>query len=121
MNGRPDFDWAPAAPAHHWWFGIIPMILVAALIGVIIWAVIRLTRERPSGAAFAGAVPGGALPVREDQALAEARLRYARGEIDRDTYGRMASDLGGAPLAAPIATMPAAEPGGSENPGAPEA
>ena len=40
--------------------------------------------------------------------LALAQMRYARGEIDRDTYVQLTQDLGGEPGLGPEAPMPPA-------------
>ncbi len=55
-------------------------ILVIALV---IWLVYR----------FAGGARGPGAPPSADRAEAILRERYARGEIDRETYERMLEDL----------------------------
>jgi putative membrane protein len=70
-----------------WWpffTGIIPLILWLALLGLVVWAVIRLTR---------GGGPAGR-PHR-DEAVEELRRRYARGEVTRDEFIERSRDLGG--------------------------
>ena len=76
---------------HPWWtvLGVIlPLLLFAILIGLVVWAALRLTR---------------------------LRYRYARGEVGRDEFFRMWRDLGapGAvpPPAPPPAAVTAEEPG----------
>jgi uncharacterized membrane protein len=76
------------------WFGLIPLVMIAVLVGVVVWAVIKLTREG-GHAALVGGPP--AAPVRADAALEELRLRYARGEMTRVDYGERLQDLTGAP------------------------
>jgi uncharacterized membrane protein len=81
--------------AHHWVGGVVMLVMFAVLIGVIVWAVLRITRAEAAKQAMpvAGAPP---LPVAraEDPALATLRLRYAQGEIDRDEFVRVSTDLG---------------------------
>jgi putative membrane protein len=79
---------------HHgafWgWFGtLLPILLFLVAVGVVIWAVLRFTSHRP-----AVAVSSGAVPVRPDDAVQELRVRYARGEVDRDEFLTRARDLG---------------------------
>jgi hypothetical protein len=86
---------------HHdsFWAGalhLLPLVLLAALIGVMVWGVLRLTAQgTPMIAgvrAPVGPPPGSSL---RDQALAELRVRYARGEVDRTDYLERSADLGG--------------------------
>lgn len=91
------------------WFGILPLLLFAVLIGVIVWAVIRLTREGGARALAGAGTTGGAMTVptpvaRPDGALEELRLRYARGEMSREDYTQRLADLGGDPAARGPAT-----------------
>lgn len=97
------------------WFGIVPLLLFAALIGVIVWAVIRLTREGGASALVGAGATGGAMaapmPVaRPDGAIEELRLRYARGEMTREDYTQRFADLGGDPAAREPATAPPETP-----------
>jgi uncharacterized membrane protein len=76
------------------WFGFLPMLLLAVSVGVIVWAVIRLTRDGGLRAfAGGGGTPGTVAPGRPDAALEELRLRYARGEMTRDDYADRLHDL----------------------------
>jgi uncharacterized membrane protein len=88
------------------WFGIVPLLLFAVLIGVIVWAVIRLTREGGASALAGSGAMAAAMPVaaRPDGALEELRLRYARGEMTREDYTQRLADLGGGPVARGPAT-----------------
>jgi putative membrane protein len=98
------------------WFGIVPLLLFAVLIGVIVWAVIRLTREGGARALAGGGAAIGTTPVaaRPDGALEELRLRYARGEMTREDYTQRLADLGGGPAAgSPTATSEPTPPGGA--------
>jgi uncharacterized membrane protein len=95
-------QFGPPPGDHAWWVGlggILPLLLFAVLIGVLIWAVLKLSREGPGRSA-----PQWAGPVRAitpDAALEHVRHRYARGEIDRAEFMRISQDLG-----APISAMP---------------
>jgi len=91
------------------WVGILFLALLAALIvAVVVWIVLQLgERRRPAPTS------GG----RADAALETLRIRYARGELDRDTYLRMTYDLGG-PAAAQAAAGPPPGPQ-APPPGAP--
>jgi putative membrane protein len=90
------------------WFGIVPALLLLVLIGVIVWAVLRLTRDGHVLAATGrAAVPAGAaVGPRADAALDELRLRYARGEMTREDYAGRWADLTGATPARPEADPP---------------
>lgn len=95
--------------------GLFVAILVAILAGALagLVAAFALRRFRPGTAgpaALSGPSTGGAAHV--DQALAELRLRYARGEMSRDDYLRIASDLGAPVAPPPTAPPPAAAPPG---------
>jgi putative membrane protein len=81
---------------HGWWWGffggILPALLLIALIGIAVWAVLRLTGRGP-GSAY-GWAPAAPPVARPDGALEEVRLRYARGEISREEFLQRAQDLG---------------------------
>ncbi len=72
--------------------GFLPLVLFMVLIGLVVWAVLRFTgRGRalmPSSSGVIGASP-------PDHALQEVRLRYARGEMDRQEFVQRYRDLGG--------------------------
>lgn len=81
-------------PGGWWGFfpRFLPTLLFLVLIGVGIWAVIRVTaRERapiPIAAPFPAAAP-------RDSALEEVRLLYAKGDISREEFVQRSRDLGG--------------------------
>ena len=82
---------------HHetWWEGaahLLPLLLFAALIGVAIWAVLRITSDR--AALATAAASRVAPPSPGDPALQELRVRYARGDISREDYLERGADLG---------------------------
>jgi uncharacterized membrane protein len=84
-----------------WWAGplhLLPLLLLAVLIGVLVWGVLRLTAERSPMLARVGASDRPQGPPPRDQALEELRVRYARGEVDRADYLARSADLGGMPV-----------------------
>lgn len=79
-----------------WWgfFGtLVPILLLLVLIGVGVWAVLRLSARGPVPVHPAAAAPP--VPARPDGALEEVRLRYARGEMSREEFVQRSRDLGG--------------------------
>ena len=69
-----------------WPFGLFFLLILLILGGLLVWSLIRPGgRHAPLRPPAAGA---------GDPALEQARLRYARGEIDRDEFVRIARDLG---------------------------
>src|SRR5215467_3149269 len=92
---------------HPWWSfagAIFLLLLFAAVVALLIWAVLRLTRERQTrlGGGWQG-TPPGQRGWRPDVALEHARYRYARGEIGRDEFIQISTDLG-VPFAATSAS-----------------
>ena len=90
MHGgaQPGGMWAPAHTAP-WWDGpghLLALVLLAALIGIAVWAVVRMTNQRAQLA--------GVASTAEDAAGLELRLRYARGDISREEYLARGADLG---------------------------
>ena len=96
----------PPGYVHHdaWWgfFHLLPFLMFLVLIGVGIWAVLRFSsRPVASGAAATVGAP------QRDAALEELRIRYARGELDRDDFAQRMRDLGSHDIApAPAARTP---------------
>jgi uncharacterized membrane protein len=87
------------------WIGhLLSLLVVAALIALVVIVVMRLMGRTSLGppAAASAAPVAAASSSPNDPALAQLRLRYANGEIERDDYLRMASDLG--------ASVPSPEP-----------
>ena len=66
---------------HMGWMGLW-WLLGAALVGAFVWALVRSARS--SSGDESGQSPEKII-----------KQRYARGEIDRETYQRMRSDLRG--------------------------
>jgi len=81
-------------------YGWLHLLLLLGLIAALVFVALALWRSR---SVLAAGVTGAAAPgsTASDQALAELRLRYARGEIDRDDYLRRSADLGDATTVVP--------------------
>jgi putative membrane protein len=80
---------------HGWWWGlgaVVPFLLLLALIGLVVWAVLRSTSR---GSGLFPARGAAAAVTRPDGALEEVRLRYARGEMSREEFLQRSQDLGG--------------------------
>jgi hypothetical protein len=125
---RFEFGWPPLWVELLGW--LLVLLLLAALVGLIVWAIVRSTGRRGAPSAFGPSGPSGPSGAWSpewsrqgpDQALQAARLRYAQGEISRDEYARLVADLGGqvpgpagprpgqAPPAPPPGQPPAAPP-----------
>lgn len=79
--------WCPMCGAMDgaWGWGMMffMMLFWIVLIALVVWLVIRLTRS-------GGDAGGGGDRGRAEQILRE---RYARGEVDRETFERMLDDL----------------------------
>jgi uncharacterized membrane protein len=94
------------------WVAFFPLawILTLAAIGLIVYLIVRrrpaLTDGRPGWGPPPSAAP------RPDSALEIARARYARGEMSREEFLRVTSDLGGSPPpeAGPFYTQRGPEP-----------
>ncbi len=86
----------PGPEWHHpWWQGflgtLMPLLLLLGLAALVVWAVLRVSDRRPP--ASLSPPPWPARPA--DNALEHARLRYARGEMSRDEFLQISSDLQG--------------------------
>jgi uncharacterized membrane protein len=98
----PGFQGGPGIRGgHEMWFRaghILPVVLLLVMLGLLIWLLVRVSRMQ-RGAALAPAmagVPAAAMAMTPgpDPALAELRLRYARGDMTREDYLERAGDLG---------------------------
>jgi len=104
LDGFGRGDWGSRGGA---WFALFPLfwILTLAAIGLIVYLVVRrrpaLTDGRP------GWGPPPLAAPRPDSALEIARARYARGEMSREEFLRVTSDLGGSPPPADAPSPPA--------------
>jgi uncharacterized membrane protein len=75
-------------------FWLLLLVLFLTLAAFAIYALVRLAR-------------GGAAPVDpegtvSDAAVESIRMRYARGEVDRDEFVRVSTDLGAPPPASAV-------------------
>ncbi len=75
-------------------FWFLALVLFVALAVLAVYALIHLLRRPASASSAQAAVAGGA-----DAAVESVRMRYARGEIDREEFVRVATDLGAPPPA----------------------
>jgi uncharacterized membrane protein len=97
---------------------LIVMAVLAAVVVLVVWLVHRfvgLGRYGPRGFGRPGFAPPGFGPAgsaRPDTALEHLRVRYARGEIDRDASLQTARDLGAPDIGnePPAPAPPAAPP-----------
>jgi uncharacterized membrane protein len=98
------------------------VLLLAAAVALVVWAILRLTGRR--GVSAVAGPPRGWSPEwsrpAPDPALQAVRLRYAQGEISPEEYARLVHDLGGevpGPPAPPRGPAPAAPPDAPTAPG----
>jgi uncharacterized membrane protein len=73
--------------------GLVGIMFFALFIGLLVWALMRLMshdHRLPHAPATGHWQP-------RDEALNAARMRYARGELDREEYFRVVEDLTGVP------------------------
>ena len=96
---------------HHGLGTLLFLIVVALLIGAVVFVAVRLASRRPGhrggGYGWRGPMGPGPMMYGRDPALEHARVRYARGELSRDDYLRVVSDLGGPPPSDPATSAPA--------------
>ena len=117
-RGGPYWMYGAQHPHHEWWWGplhaLVVLAVVALLVIGVVWLVRRFAQAAPTAAAAAPVGVGPPMQV-SDPAVAELRLRYARGEIERDAYLQSFADLTGraeawpgqGPPEAPTAVPPA--------------
>jgi uncharacterized membrane protein len=91
------------ADHHNGWewfahlFGVLVFVALAALIIMLLWRWLGTTSFGQPAAAPATLVttsPSTPSTPPDDPAISQLRMRYAQGEISRDDYVRIASDLG---------------------------
>ena len=87
---------------------LLPLLFIGVLVGLVVWLVLRTT-QRPAPATGPGPGWSPAPPVAPNAALEQVRARYARGEISREDFLQMSSDLGGSPYVPPLAPPTLAE------------
>jgi uncharacterized membrane protein len=85
-------------PFHADWWSIdrlAPILLILLLLAVVVWAVVRFTRQPravPAGGVDTGPERSSPAAI-ADPAVEQVRQRYARGELDRDTFLQIVRDL----------------------------
>jgi uncharacterized membrane protein len=104
--------WEHTGHADHGWEWLVALLLVALIIGIVTAIVVRWLAARQASALPVAAAGIG--PV--DDALGIVRMRYARGESDREQYLQATADLGGAQPPPAAAAPPAAAPPPDEQP-----
>ena len=103
MTWHPDRSPMWHEPWWQTWHGWVPLLLILILAGVVIWLIVRMNRMEHASAVTTpppAPVPAGSgapTPGAPDPALEQARMRYANGEIDREAFLAIWTDLGGAP------------------------
>lgn len=113
-NDRMPF-WTDGARGFHetqdaWWESALHAMLVLAVVALIVVGIIWLVRRLSAPGGPLATSPAAATPAlatgatapataavarADDGAIAALRLRYARGEVDRDTYLTTFADLTG--------------------------
>ena len=83
-------------PRVFWWESLIHVLVFAAVVVLVVFLIRRLFGDHHHAHHGSWTAPPPP-PAHADPALNEARLRYARGEISRDDYLRIATDLTGQP------------------------
>ena len=101
-GGPQGMPWGPYVQHDTWWqsgFHVLPLLAFAILIGVLAWGVLRLTSQGVLTSARAGSRPARPAPrdQAQDPAMQALRVRYARGELDRNDFLERSADLGGPP------------------------
>lgn len=89
-EGAVDYQLGPGRLAVGWWIilmGTMMLLFWGLVIGGLVWLIVWLTRQARATGPEPGAGPGRALEI--------LRERYARGEITREQYEQMRSDLEG--------------------------
>lgn len=90
----------PGYPVHRvdWGFTIAHLIFWALLVAALVWLVVWLVRSPHHGVLH----DHHPTPHQQaDTALQETRMRYARGEMTREEFLQISTDLGGSPLLPP--------------------
>lgn len=85
----------------HVFAWLLFVILLALLVGLIFVVAARL-----GGARWGWSAPPPVGPRTGDDPLELLRLRYARGEVDRETFLQASQDLGGIPPPGQPSTRP---------------
>jgi putative membrane protein len=99
----------PYYMGHFWWLHMlgaaVSSLFWLALIGLLIWGLVRLARGRQGVSAVGGPWQHYQVPPTQPSATEILRQRYARGEIDAVTFQQMLERLHATdPADAPDAT-----------------
>ena len=93
---------------HLWWPRLIgagvSSLLWLALLGLLVWGAVRLLSGRRGAPAVGGPWQQFGVTPSEPPATEILRRRYARGEIDADTYQQMLEHLQASDPSAPPGT-----------------
>ncbi len=98
-------------PFHTDWWAfdrLAPIVLILLVLAVVVWAVVRFTRQPravPAGGVDTGPQRSSPAAI-ADPAVEHVRQRYARGELDRDTFLQMTQDLSPGGVAADATDQP---------------
>lgn len=94
----------PGYPVHRvdWAFTITHLIFWALILAAVVWLVVWLVRSPHHGVLH----DHHPAPRPVDTALQEARMRYARGEMTREEFLQISTDLGGPPTIPPQPPAP---------------
>ena len=75
--------------------GLMMLLFGAAVIGLIVWGIVALTRRQPGRVDYSNASYALASQAPQgDRVLQIGRERYARGEISREQYDEIRQTLG---------------------------
>jgi len=104
--------WRPDGTMHAtaWWStwqGGLLIGLMIVIAGSLLWLAIRPPARPETSTTAAG---------RDDEAVALARMRYARGELDRETFTQVTLDLAGEATADRAGLTVVTDPSGPATP-----
>ena len=100
-RARPYWMYGVHRAHEAWWHDSAHVVLALLLIALVVLAVVLLIRRTsspavpPAGSVADGGSGRGTADPSSDAAVAELRMRYARGEIDREGYLQSFADLTG--------------------------
>ena len=80
-----------------WAGGVVFVLLFALVLGLAVFAFVRYTDRRTTHHHRTAPPPYPPPPPVNDQAVAQARYRYANGQLSREQYFQILADLGAAP------------------------
>jgi uncharacterized membrane protein len=83
-------------PFHTDWWSVerlVPILLMLVLIAVVVWAVVRFSRQPRVAPAGVDTGPDRSALSAVGDPVDLVRQRYARGELDRETFLQTVQDL----------------------------